>query len=58
MKMFIFLENVFTGDVPSIFLAKKSLVLRIFHFYFFRDRERFLNHAEAIFLWDKMFFWH
>lgn len=44
MKMFIFLGNAFSGNVPSLsffFFFKKGLMLQIFHFYFFIVEEGF-----------------
>lgn len=44
MKVFIFLGNAFSGNVPSLlffFFKEKGLMLEIFHFYFFTVEKGF-----------------
>ena len=47
MKMFIFLGNVFSGNVPSIFLRKRPNASN-FSLLFFHYRERFLNDTVVV----------
>lgn len=45
--MFLFLRNVFNGNVPSVFLRKRPNVSN-FSLLFSHYRERFLNHTQAV----------